>query len=64
MTVAFVGSLRIFLMGILIFKGLTARSLYNSFEVKGLIAYDYNIHKYKIIIVIILLLSYEKTRVL
>jgi hypothetical protein len=27
--------LRIFLMGILIFKGLTARSIYKSFGVKG-----------------------------
>jgi hypothetical protein len=33
----FVGSSRIFLLGILIFKGLTARRLYKSFGVKGLI---------------------------
>jgi hypothetical protein len=32
----FVGFLRIFLLGILIFKGLTARRLYMSFGVKGL----------------------------
>jgi hypothetical protein len=35
--VAFVGFSRIFLLGILIFKGLTARRLYKSFDVKGLI---------------------------
>jgi hypothetical protein len=33
----FVGFSRIFLLGILIFKGLTARRLYKSFGVKGLI---------------------------
>jgi hypothetical protein len=33
----FVGFLRIFLLGILIFKGLTARRLYKSFDIKGLI---------------------------
>jgi hypothetical protein len=33
----FVGFLHIFLLGILIFKGLTARRLYKSFGVKGLI---------------------------
>jgi hypothetical protein len=33
----FVGFSRIFLVGILIFKGLTARRLYKSFGVKGLI---------------------------
>jgi hypothetical protein len=32
----FVGFSRIFLLGILIFKGLTARRLYKSFSVKGL----------------------------
>jgi hypothetical protein len=32
----FVGFSRIFLLGILIFKGLTARRLYNSFGVEGL----------------------------
>jgi hypothetical protein len=32
----FVGFSRIFLLGILIFKGLTARRLYKSFGVKGL----------------------------
>jgi hypothetical protein len=32
----FVGITRIFLRGILIFKGLTARRLYKSFGVKGL----------------------------
>jgi hypothetical protein len=32
----FVGVSRIFLLGILIFKGLTARRLYKSFVVKGL----------------------------
>jgi hypothetical protein len=37
MIVAFVGFSRIFLLGILICKGLTARSLYKSFGVKGLI---------------------------
>jgi hypothetical protein len=36
MIVAFVGFSRIFLPGILIFKGLTARHLYKSFGVKGL----------------------------
>jgi hypothetical protein len=36
----FVGFSRIFLLGILIFKGLTARRLYKSFGVKGL---KYNI---------------------
>jgi hypothetical protein len=34
--VAFVGFSRIFLLGILIFKGLTARRFYKSFGVKGL----------------------------
>jgi hypothetical protein len=34
--VVFVGFSRIFLLGILIFKGLTARRLYKSFGVKGL----------------------------
>jgi hypothetical protein len=34
---------RIFLLGILIFKGLTARHLYKSFGVKGLI-YDLHSH--------------------
>jgi hypothetical protein len=34
----FVGFSRIFLLGILIFKGLTARRLYESFGVKGLTA--------------------------
>jgi hypothetical protein len=34
--VVFVGFLRIFLLGMLIFKGLTARLLYKSFGVKGL----------------------------
>jgi hypothetical protein len=33
----FVGFSRIFLLGILIFKGLTVRRLYKSFDVKGLI---------------------------
>jgi amino acid transporter len=33
----FVGFLRIFLLGILIFKRLTARRLYNLFGVKGLV---------------------------
>jgi hypothetical protein len=33
----FVGFSRIFLVGILIFKGLTARHLYKSFSFKGLI---------------------------
>jgi hypothetical protein len=33
----FVGFSRIYLLGILIFKGLTARRLYTSFGVKGLI---------------------------
>jgi hypothetical protein len=32
----YVGSSRIFLLGILIFKGLTARRLFMSFGVKGL----------------------------
>jgi hypothetical protein len=32
----FVGFSRIFLLGILIFKGLTARRLFKSFGVKGL----------------------------
>jgi hypothetical protein len=32
----FVGFSHIFLLGILIFKGLTARRLYKSFDVKGL----------------------------
>jgi hypothetical protein len=32
----FVGFPRIFLMGILLFKGLTGRRLYKSFGVKGL----------------------------
>jgi hypothetical protein len=35
--VAFVNFSRVFLLGILIFKGLTARRLYKSFGVKGLI---------------------------
>jgi hypothetical protein len=35
--VVFVGFSRIFLLGILIFKGLTAPRLYKSFGVKGLI---------------------------
>jgi hypothetical protein len=34
----FVGFSRLFLLGILVFKGLTARRLYKSFGVKGLIA--------------------------
>jgi hypothetical protein len=34
----FVGFSRIFLLGILMFKGLTARRLYKSFGVKGLIS--------------------------
>jgi hypothetical protein len=34
--VAFVGFSRIFLLGILIFKGLSVRRLYKSFGVKGL----------------------------
>jgi hypothetical protein len=34
----FVGFSRIFLMGILIFKGLTARRLYKSFGIKGLMS--------------------------
>jgi hypothetical protein len=33
------GFSRIFLLGILIFKGLTARRIYKSFGVKGLIIY-------------------------
>jgi hypothetical protein len=36
---AFVGFSRIFLLGILIFKGITARRLYKSFAVKGLRTY-------------------------
>jgi hypothetical protein len=36
MNTVFVGFSRIFLLGILIFKGLTARRLYKSFGVKGL----------------------------
>jgi hypothetical protein len=36
----FVGFSRIFLLGISIFKGLTARRLYKSFGVKGLIRFD------------------------
>jgi hypothetical protein len=36
MIVVFVGFSRIFILGILIFKGLTARRLYKSFSVKGL----------------------------
>jgi hypothetical protein len=36
MIVAFVGFLRIFLLGTLIFKGLTSRRLYKSFGVKRL----------------------------
>jgi hypothetical protein len=36
MICAVVGLSRIFLLGILIFKGLTARRLYKSFGVKGL----------------------------
>jgi hypothetical protein len=36
MIVAFVGFSRIFSLGILIFKGLTARCLYKPFGVKGL----------------------------
>jgi hypothetical protein len=36
MIVAFVGFSRIFLLEILIFKGLTARRIYKSFGVKGL----------------------------
>jgi hypothetical protein len=39
MIVAFVGFSRIFLLGILMFKGLTARRLYKSFGVKGLMAF-------------------------
>jgi hypothetical protein len=39
MIVAFVSFLRIFYLGILIFKGLTARRLYKAFGVKGLINY-------------------------
>jgi hypothetical protein len=39
----FVGFSRIFLLGILIFKGLTARRLYKSFDVKGLIVVDFMI---------------------
>jgi hypothetical membrane protein len=35
--VAFIGFSSIFLLGIVIFKGLTARRLYKSFGVKGLI---------------------------
>jgi hypothetical protein len=35
----FVGFPRMFLLGILIFKGLTARRLYKSFGVKGLSAH-------------------------
>jgi hypothetical protein len=35
----FVGFSRIFLLGISIVKGLTARRLYKSFRVKGLICY-------------------------
>jgi hypothetical protein len=38
MIVAFVGFSRIYLLAILIFKGLTARRLYKSFGVKGLTA--------------------------
>jgi hypothetical protein len=41
MICVFVGFSRVFLLGILIFKGLTARRLYKSFGVKGLK------HKYK-----------------
>jgi hypothetical protein len=37
MICVFVGFSRIFLLGILIFKGLTARRLHKSFGVKGLI---------------------------
>jgi hypothetical protein len=36
----FVGFSSIFLLGILIFKGLTARRLYKSFGVKGLMIFD------------------------
>jgi hypothetical protein len=36
----FVGFSRIFLLGILIFKELTARHLYKSFSVKGLTIID------------------------
>jgi hypothetical protein len=36
MIVVFVGFSRIFLLGILMFKWLTARPLYKSFDVKGL----------------------------
>jgi hypothetical protein len=42
MIVAFVGFSRIFLLGILIFKGLTARRLYKSFGFKGLIKWGIN----------------------
>jgi hypothetical protein len=40
----FVDFSRIFLMGILIFKGLTARRLYKSFGLKGLITFYHLIH--------------------
>jgi hypothetical protein len=40
MIVAFVGFSRVFLLEILIFKGLTARRLYKSFGVKGLMQAD------------------------
>ena len=38
----FVGLSRIFLLGILIFKGLTVRRLYKSFGVKGLIPSNFS----------------------
>jgi hypothetical protein len=41
-SLVFVGFSRIFLLGILIFKGLTARRLYKSFSVKGLIILSFD----------------------
>jgi hypothetical protein len=43
----FVGSSRIFVLGILIFKGLTARRLYKSFGVKELMKFDFSLQIFK-----------------
>jgi hypothetical protein len=42
----FVGFSRIFLLGILIFKGLTARRLYKPFGVKGLMVFKEVVYVY------------------
>jgi hypothetical protein len=55
----FVGFSCIFLLGILIFKGLTARRLYKSFDVKGLIKILYSVQLLFVCFICIILMRHQ-----